>query len=333
MRRLSVPTPFLAVIASVLALQGIFPQRCLAFGWQGWCWGFTSSTSGAYLPGAYVASYPTSTFGAYLPGAYMAYYPTSGTLGAAPSGGVATPPGYVAPAYYAPTYAQPAYAQPAYAAPAYYAAWSGYQSAVAPLLAQPASTVATPATQLANFDPRQPMVPGLPGYNPASAQAKGSAILQGLRSAATSNPVIPFQSLLQLALNLFGQQFGFGPNNQDYSTLTNLVQQVLGEVLGTTGTGTSGAGGTGVSGPPTTGVTSGPGAQTAPSVIFTVTVQSGATVNIQNPPGTTTTVTTGKGGTTGTGNGTGTSTTTGPGTTTTTPPGTNPSGISGPPPR
>ena len=96
MRRLSVPTPFLAVIASVLALQGIFPQRCLASGWHGWCWGFTSSTSGV-PPGAYVASYPTSTFGAYLPERMWHLIRRQAPLGAAPSGGVATPPGYVAP--------------------------------------------------------------------------------------------------------------------------------------------------------------------------------------------------------------------------------------------
>ncbi len=122
-------------------------------------------------------------------------------------------------------------------------------------------------------------MPGVAGYDPAMPQAKGGRILQGLRSAILGNKGMLFGPLLQLAVNLFGQEFGFSPGAQDASILSGLVNRVLCEVLGT---GSSNAN----SNPNPTPNPAGGGGQAVPTqgaqtLVITITLPADSRISVQ----------------------------------------------------
>jgi hypothetical protein len=176
---------------------------------------------------------------------------------------------YAAPSYYA----APGY----YAAPSYYAA-SGYYNypTAATAGAAPAAAPVAPVSYLASFVPdgQAAAAPGPGGlFDPYSSQARGQAILNGLRSTFAANRGMLFGTLLQTALHLFAQQFFFSPNNQDYGILANLVQKVISEATGSTGSSGVGPGGQqGVTGVPTGAIA--PTGALAQGSVLTVSVEA-----------------------------------------------------------
>jgi len=214
MRRLSPSIPFVAVLGLAMALPILVPGPCFGFYWKH---GTAVVTTYPVAP-----VYPVATAApVYMMSTPMVVPATTAVTSVAPS--------YVAPMmapYSVPIYH---YTTAAAVAPMYYQPAAASTSQSAP---QAASLPVAPFSFLSSFNPDAPLMPGVAGYEPAMPQAKGGRILQGLRSAILGNKGMLFGPLLQLAVNLFGQEFGFTPNAQDASILSGLVSKVLGEVLG-----------------------------------------------------------------------------------------------------
>jgi hypothetical protein len=235
--------PSLALFGLAFVLTGIAPRPCSAFLWKH---GMVTVASSPLVPLATVA-----------PVASIA------TTAAAPS--------YVAPMYYSiPGYTHYAAVAPTYYTPAYSPATAAYLAPSLPV---------APMSFLATFNPDAPMVAGTPGYHPALPQARGTRILQGLRDAVLANPGLLSASLIQLAANLFGQEFGFSPNPQDISILTGLVTKVLDELKGMSAS-------TPAAGPvsPNGGAASQPASnQGSETLVITVTLPASSRVLNQQP--------------------------------------------------
>jgi hypothetical protein len=234
--------PRLALLGLGFVLVGMAPRPCSAFLWK----------------------HDTVT---------VAPSPVVPVATVAPVATTAVVPGYVAPLVAAPTYySVPAYSSFMGVAPTYYTAASS------PVVATGAPSLpVAPMSFLASFNADTPMVATTPGYHPALPQARGTRILQGLRGALVTNPSLLAGPLIQLAANLFGQEFGFSPNPQDVSILTGLVTKVLGELTG------GGAASTGAATPnqATTGQAApSPGPET---LVITVTLPASSQVSIRQP--------------------------------------------------
>jgi len=268
MRRLSPSIPFVAVLGLAITLPVLVPAPCFGFHWQHGTAVVTTYPVAPVYPVALAAP-------VYMMSTPMLVPATTAVTSAAPS--------YVAPMV-AP-YSVPVYHYTsAPVAPMYYqpAAVSTTQSAP-----QAASLPVAPFAFLSSFNPDAPLMPGVAGYEPAMPQAKGSRILQGLRSAIVGNKGMLFGPLLQLAVNLFGQEFGFTPNAQDASILSGLVSKVLGEVLGVSPS--TATPNTTPTPPPTPAPTPNPsagGGQAAPTqgaqtLVITITLPADSRISVQ----------------------------------------------------
>jgi hypothetical protein len=239
MKRLMPLVPRLALLGLGFGLLGLSPRPCSAFLWK----------------------HSTVTIA------------TAPIVPLAPIAPVATTvvvPGYVTPMVAAPTYYTAAYSPVVAASPL-------VPAAAAPAAYQAPSLPVAPMSFLAGFNPDAPMVATTPGYHAALPQAKGTRILQGLRDAVVTNPSLVAGPLIQLAANLFGQEFGFSPNPQDVSVLTGLVAKVLDGLKGGNAAATSQA----TTGQTTTGQAApSPGPQT---LVITVTLPASSRVSIRQP--------------------------------------------------
>jgi hypothetical protein len=225
MKRLPFNPRFAMTLGVVLWLQAMHANPCRAQGLCWWC--FHGSAPTAVTTTMTTATAPTT-----------AVVPPTPPPGAAP--GVGAAPGYsAAPAYYAASSysAAPAY----YAAPNYYSASNYYAASgysyypTSSAAAAPAAAPVGSASYLASFVPDGQAAPAAGPFGLVdrySSQNRGQAILNGLRSTFAGNRGMLFGTLLQTALQLFTQQFGLSPNNQDYGILTDLVQKVISEATG-----------------------------------------------------------------------------------------------------
>jgi hypothetical protein len=278
MRRLSPSLPIVSVVGLAIGLSAGVPGSCFGFHW----------THGT----AVVTTYPVVPVAPVAMAAPVSYVSTPMMVPAATPVSV-TAPGYVAPMMASPVAAMPMqysvaaypYAASAGVAPAYYPAAPAYYAGASPFLPATPSTPQTaglpvaPFSFLSNFNPDAPLMPALAGYDAAMPQARGGRILQGLRNALVGNKGMLFGSLLQLAVNLFGQEFGFSPGAQDASILSGLVNRVLCEVLGT---GSSNAN----SNPNPTPNPAGGGGQAAATegaqtLVITITLPAGSRIHVQ----------------------------------------------------